>query len=111
MEGLSIALLEALSHGRCVLMSDIPANLEVAGDCALPFRSRDIGDLREKLQRLLTDPELVRSYEALARERIREHYNWDRVVDATEAAYRELLAARRGGRGAGGAETGGHGGA
>ena len=110
MEGLSIALLEALSHGRCVLMSDIPENLEVAGDCALTFRSRDIGDLREKLQALLADPELVRRHEALARGRIREHYNWDRVVDATEAAYRELLAGRRGGHD-GGAAGGGHGGA
>ena len=96
MEGLSIALLEALSHGRCVLMSDIPENLEVAGDCALTFRSRDIEDLRVKLQSLLADPELVRRFEAQARTRIREHYNWDRVVDATDAAYRELRAARTG---------------
>lgn len=112
MEGLSIALLEALSHGRCVLMSDIPENLEVASECALTFRSRDIGDLREKLQGLLRDPEQVRRYEALARERIREHYNWDRVVDGTEAAYRDLRAARRGGARPGAATAAGsHGGA
>ena len=42
MEGLSIALLEALSYGRCVLLSDIPENLEVAEDCAVSFRSRDV---------------------------------------------------------------------
>ena len=35
MEGLSIALLEALSYGRCVLLSDIPENLEVGEDYAL----------------------------------------------------------------------------
>src|SRR5262249_15605982 len=41
-EGFSIALLEALSYGRCVLLSDIPENLEVAEDYAVPFRSRDV---------------------------------------------------------------------
>ena len=95
MEGLSIALLEALSHGRCVLMSDIPENLEVAADCAISFRSRDITDLTEKLQRLIDDPELVRHYEGLARQRIREHYNWDRVVDAIEEVYRDVRGSRR----------------
>ena len=90
MEGLSIALLEALSHGRCVLMSDIPENLEVASDCALSFRSRDIADLTEKLQRLIDDPALVKHYEGLARQRIQEHYNWDRVVDALEKVYGAL---------------------
>ena len=94
MEGLSIALLEALSHGRCVLMSDIPENLEVAADCAVAFRSRDIADLTEKLQKLVDDPALVRHYESLARRRIQEHYNWDRVVDALEDVYRDA----RGGR-------------
>ena len=45
MEGLSIALLEALSYGRCVLLSDIPENLEVAEECSVTFRSQDVGDL------------------------------------------------------------------
>ncbi len=39
MEGLSIALLEAMAHGRCCLVSDIPPNLEAAGALLrrLPF--------------------------------------------------------------------------
>ena len=91
MEGLSIALLEALSYGRCVLLSDIPENLEVAEDCAVSFRSRDVQDLRAKLEMLIADPERVRSFESKAREHIRLHYSWDRVAKNTESVYLNLL--------------------
>jgi glycosyltransferase involved in cell wall biosynthesis len=91
MEGLSIALLEALSYGRCVLISDIPENLEVAEECALSFRSQDVGDLKEKLERLLSDPALVREYENRARHHIAEQYSWDRVTASTEAVYLDLV--------------------
>jgi glycosyltransferase involved in cell wall biosynthesis len=94
MEGLSIALLEALSYGRCVLLSDIPENLEVAEDCALSFRSRDVDDLEAKLRMLIEQPELVRQYESRARGHIEAHYSWDTVADKHEALYRELLAKR-----------------
>ncbi|HET7226640.1 MAG TPA: glycosyltransferase family 4 protein [Candidatus Eisenbacteria bacterium] len=94
MEGQSIALLEALSYGRCVLMSDIPENVEVAEDKALTFRSRDVLDLRDQLDRLLHSPELVQRYERDARAHIEEHYSWDMVARNTEAVYRSVLAAR-----------------
>jgi glycosyltransferase involved in cell wall biosynthesis len=91
MEGLSIALLEALSYGRCVLVSDIPENLEVASEVAVPFRSRDVSDLRAKLQMLIRSPDQVREYESRAREHIRRHYSWDTVAEQTEAVYAEML--------------------
>jgi glycosyltransferase involved in cell wall biosynthesis len=96
MEGLSIALLEALSYGRCVLLSDIPENLEVGEDCAVPFRSRDVADLREKLEMLIRHPEVVKQYESKARAHIQAHYSWDKVAENTEAVYRDLLAGRSG---------------
>ena len=95
MEGLSIALLEALSYGRCVLLSDIPENLEVAEECAVAFKSRDVEDLRDKLELLIRDPALVQSFESKAREHIRQHYSWDRVAKNTEAVYLELLGGSR----------------
>jgi glycosyltransferase involved in cell wall biosynthesis len=95
LEGLSIALLEALSYGRCVLLSDIPENLEVAKDVAVTFRSRDVADLRARLEELIAHPERVREFEGKAREHIRLHYSWDTVADQTEALYRGLLAGRR----------------
>jgi len=94
MEGLSIALLEAMSYGRCVLLSDIPENLEVAEDCAVSFRSKDVGDLKEKLEQLVRHPETVRAFESKARDHIVQHYSWDKVAENTETLYRELLARR-----------------
>jgi glycosyltransferase involved in cell wall biosynthesis len=86
-EGLSHALLQGLSHGRCVVASDIEANLEALGDCGLTFRSRDVADLERTLQRLIDDPAFVRDRGANARARVRQHYSWDRVVDRLEAIY------------------------
>jgi glycosyltransferase involved in cell wall biosynthesis len=94
MEGLSIALLEALSYGRCVLLSDIPENMEVAEECAVPFRSKDVDDLQAKLAALIADPQRVHSFEAKAREHIMQHYSWDKVARNTESVYRALLDAR-----------------
>ncbi len=93
-EGLSIALLEALSYGRCVLVSDIPENLEVADEVAPSFRSRDVDDLKAKLEMLIRSPERVHEYEARARGHIERYYSWDNVAQQTEEVYREMLAAR-----------------
>ncbi len=95
MEGMSLSLLEALSYGRCVLISDIPENLEVAEDVALTFRSKDVADLTEKLARLIADPQLVKRYEALARQHVYQNYSWDKVTENTEIVYRDVLARRR----------------
>jgi len=94
MEGLSIALLEALSYGRGVLMSDIPENLEVAADVAATFRNRDVDDLTAQLAALLADPARVRAFESPARRRIEERYSWERAVADTEAVYRDAAARR-----------------
>ncbi len=90
MEGLSIALLEALSYGRCVLVSDIPENMEVAEECALSFKSKDVADLRDKLRHLITHPEEVASYGERARAHIAQHYSWDNVAESHARLYEEV---------------------
>ncbi|MBK7366735.1 MAG: glycosyltransferase family 4 protein [Candidatus Eisenbacteria bacterium] len=92
MEGLSIALLEALSYGRCVLISDIPENMEVAEECAVSFRSKDVGDLKEKLEHLIRNPDVVHSFGDRARQHILQHYSWDKVAESTAELYRSMLA-------------------
>ena len=48
-EGLPIVLLEALSYGLPVLVSDIPSNLEVVADPARVFRMGGIAELSGKI--------------------------------------------------------------
>ena len=48
--------------------------------------------LREALGRMLADRELRRRFGEAGRERIREHFSWPAVTDATIAAYEAVLA-------------------
>jgi len=95
LEGLSIALLEALSYGRCVVVSDIPENLEVVEDGAPSFRSGDAGDLARVLERLEGHPEVVRAYEERVQRDLAHRFTWDVVVPQLETLYREVLAGKR----------------
>ncbi len=92
LEGLSISLLEAMSYGRCCLVSDIPPNLEAGGDAAASFRSGDAGDLRRELVALLRDEPRRQRLGLAAQAHARENYDWDRVAADTAALYRQLLA-------------------
>ncbi len=99
LEGLSIALLEGMSYGRCCLASDIPPNREAAGGCARLFRSGDAAALGRELAALLADPAARARLGAAAQLHAIEHYSWDRAADQTAALYRELAAPRAAGAG------------
>jgi glycosyltransferase involved in cell wall biosynthesis len=92
-EGLPIVLLEALSYGLPVLVSDIPSNLEVVADPARVFRVGDIPELSAKIS-ALTDLRLdAAEREALRRDCARR-YDWTEIAQRTSAAYDELVDAR-----------------
>ncbi len=91
LEGLSIALLEAMSFGRAVLASDIPENLELVDGVGESFREGDTADLGRKLRDLLASPDRRSELGGRARERIRAEYAWDGVVEQTAAVYDALL--------------------
>lgn len=93
LEGLSIALLEGMSYGRCCLVSDIPPNREAAGGCAPLFPSGEAAALAGRLAALLAAPEERARYGAAAQLHVIENYSWDRAAELTAGLYRELLAA------------------
>lgn len=85
-EGLPIALLEALSYNLDVLVSDIPANLELELHPDDYFRTGNVEELKLKMiQHLNTNKE--RSYQKL----LIEKYNWDIIAKQTNAVYNQLL--------------------
>ncbi len=94
LEGLSISLLEAMSYGRCCLVSDIPPNLEAAGGHTAVFRSGDAADLRRRLVELLGDAPRRQALGRAAAAHARENYDWDRVAEATAQLYRQVLDGR-----------------
>lgn len=86
-EGLPIALLEALAYGAPVLASDIPPNVEVLGDGGRYFSAGDVDDLSRALnESLAVLPTLWRQAVPLAA-RTARRYDWDRVAEATADLY------------------------
>ncbi|WP_419169438.1 glycosyltransferase family 4 protein [Negativibacillus massiliensis] len=88
LEGMPLSLLEAMSYGNCCVVSDIAECAEVVEDRAVVFKKSDETDLRNKLQMLCNDSELVRKYKSEATEFICKKYSWDDVVNKTMELYR-----------------------
>jgi glycosyltransferase involved in cell wall biosynthesis len=92
LEGTSLALLSAMGFGNCVLVSDIPENLETMGDAGVSFRNGDVSDLREKMLHILSDPRIVSNCRRKAVERVARAYSWDSAADRMEQLYLSLIA-------------------
>lgn len=102
LEGLSLALLDAMAAGVCVLTSDIPENLEVVDGAGFTFRRGDAADLERVLDVLIHNPELRRQASQRERERIQGQYLWPEIARSIETVYYNVLGwptAERSGRG------------
>jgi glycosyltransferase involved in cell wall biosynthesis len=82
------ALIEAMGFGNCVLTLATPENVEVVGEAGIPYA--DAEDLRAKLQTVLSDGAIVNAYRQRAQKRVREHYDWERVVDLYENLFARM---------------------
>lgn len=90
-EGLSLTILEAMSFGKCVLVSDIPENLEAIDHSGVPFEVGSINDLASKLASLINHPEIVQARGKLAQGYLKRHFEWDKIVEQTEKLYTLLV--------------------
>ncbi len=90
LEGTSPALLTAMALGKCVLVSNIPENLETIGNAGFSFKNGDSADLREKLQFLLANPDIVNTVQTKVIDRIRKYYDWNMIADQFETIYSGL---------------------
>lgn len=88
LEGMPLSLLEAMSYGNCCVVSDIDECASVVEDKAVVMKKGDVSDLREKLQMLCDDEELVRKYKSQAAEFIVGKYSWNDVVEKTMDLYK-----------------------
>jgi glycosyltransferase involved in cell wall biosynthesis len=93
-EGFGVVCAEAMAYGRPVVASAVGGLLDlvVDGETGLLVPPGDVPALRSALERLLGDVELRHRLGGAARERIRKHFAWAPVTDATLAAYDEALA-------------------
>jgi len=91
LEGLSLALLDAMGAGVCVLTSDIPENLELIRNAGYTFRKGDVDDLERMLQRLILQPKLREEMARAARLKIQENYLWPKIALQIEGVYRNVV--------------------
>ena len=86
-----LSLLEAISYGNCCLTSDIAECAGLVGDHGYCFSKGNAESLRETLQMLCDQPELVQHCRNTADESIRSLYSWDDVVEKTLSLYRTVI--------------------
>ena len=82
-EGLPIALLEAMSYGVNVVVSDIPANLEVGLPKEDYFHCGDVDELADKLGKIIEQPLQHIDYDM-------SKYDWDKIADEVGDVYKSL---------------------
>lgn len=88
LEGMPLSLLEAMSYNNCCLTSNIDECAEVLEDKGVTFKKSDVNDLKEKLQYLCDNEDIVKNYKQNAQEFILNKYNWDNVVEQTLELYK-----------------------
>lgn len=87
-EGLSIALLEAMSYGLPVLVSDILENVEIVDNVGFIFVNKNVADLTLKLKAILMmDETVLHENAANLRAIARKNYNWENIVREIETLY------------------------
>ena len=89
-EGFSVALLEAMSYGKCCIVSDIPSNVEAISNCGITFKSKDAKELHKVLKRIDKNIEKSNKLGQMARERVITCFNEDLLVKKTEMLYQEV---------------------
>ena len=88
LEGMPLTVLEAMSYRNCCLTSDIEECTEVIEDKGVSFQRGNIEDLKEKLQNLIDNSNIVQEYKNGAQDFICNKYSWDDVVKKTLELYR-----------------------
>lgn len=96
-EGLSLSVLEAMSYGKSVLVSNIPENLELisgnteTGAVGFDFENKNISDLTNKIIHLLNEQKIIRQVGLKAKKYVQLYYNWEEITYRTEKIYRQIV--------------------
>jgi len=92
-EGMPLAVGEAMSMAKPVVVTDVGGVRELVGDAGVVVPAKDSGALAEAmLETMQQSRESLAAIGQAARERILHHFSMDATADTWEALYKELLA-------------------
>jgi len=95
LEGMPIALLEAMICGVPCVVSDIPEHLDIIAtgsrQLAYSFECGRPDSLANVLREALANGEYTKEMARLAKEYVQRTFSWDNVADTTAALYRECI--------------------
>jgi glycosyltransferase involved in cell wall biosynthesis len=87
--GSRLKILEALASGTPVVSTRIGAEglrLEAGQDLTVV---EDIGDLKDELIKAIRHPDVLQAQSERGREKVLEHYDWDRLAEQLERVWRQ----------------------
>ncbi len=91
-EGMPITILEAISLGLPVILSDISGHREL-GDDLTYFNLYDIAQLKKEMQYVLKNTKKVKAAAKLQQKIIINDYNWDDIAKSISDIYRQDIVA------------------
>jgi len=89
-EGLSTAILHAMSYARPVLASNIPENIELINEIGFSFENKNISDLRQKIKFLTEKPELIKKKALQGKKIVAQFYNWNNLTEKIIQVYQDV---------------------
>jgi len=95
LEGLPLALLEAMSHGTVPIVSDIPPHRELLSPVPgydLFFNPHDVEGLILSLNKVLSEPDRYRKLGGKCRRFVEDNYSWEAITAKTEDLYYDAAA-------------------
>lgn len=92
LEGLPLAMLEAMSEGIPVLASDIPPHQQLlANDRGVLFSAGNVDALEQKLAWAFEHPVELLKMAELAQRHVKRYYSWERITSENLEVYQRLL--------------------
>lgn len=91
-EGMPLALLEAMQERIPVIVSNIPIHQSLVAEHGLLFEAGDLSDCSQKLDWALQHPLQMQQMAETAQQFVQKNYNWDRIAAEVLSIYTRLCA-------------------